>query len=98
VSFGAPARLRASPEEVWPVVVVRRLALGLLCLIVRLVQLLVLATYVAMAAVAALVLGVIGVVMLAFMAAEEKCGGTAPTQRCFGGGAAPATFRAADMR
>jgi hypothetical protein len=70
------------------VVVVRRLALGLLCLIGRLVQLLVLATYVALAAVAALVLGVIGVVMLAFMAAEEKCAGAAPPQRCgFWGGA-----------
>jgi hypothetical protein len=62
------------------VVVVRRLALGLLYLIVGLVQSLVLATYVAMAAVAALVMGVIGLVILAFLAAEEKWGAAAPSR------------------
>ena len=81
-------------------VVVRRLALGLLCLIVRLVQLLVLATYVAMAAVAAVVLSVIGLVSLAFMAAEEKRCAPPPSPRCARSwaGAGPAMSRAVQMR
>jgi hypothetical protein len=64
------------------VVVVRRLAFGLLCLIARLVQLLVLATYIAMAAVAALVMGVIGLVILALLAAEAKGDSAAPAPSC----------------
>ena len=80
--------------------VVRRLALGLLCLIVRLVQLLVLGTYLTIAAVPALILIGIGLVVLAFMAAEVRCNAAAPPQRCARSwaGASPPMSRAADMR
>jgi hypothetical protein len=66
------------------VVLARRVAIGFLCLLLRVVQLLVV-TIAGLALVAAgLVMGVIALAILAFMAAEAKCGGAARPQGCAG--------------
>ena len=82
----------------------RRLAFGLLCVLVRLVYFLVVAAHVAIAGfafvTAGLVMAVIGLGILAFMAAEAKCGRAARPQRCAGSSwsAAPATPGTTPMR
>ena len=82
----------------------RRLAIGLLCVLVRLVCFLVVAAHVAIAgfafATAGLVMALIGLGILAFMAAEAKCGRAARPHGCAGSSwsAAPAGSGATQMR
>jgi hypothetical protein len=82
------------------VVLARRMAIGFLCLLVCVVQLLVV-TVAGLAFVAAgLVMSVIALAILAFMAAEARCGGAARPRRCAGASwsVALATPGAAQMR
>ena len=55
-------------------VLARPLALGALCLLFGLAQFLLVAGRLAVAALASLVMGVMALVILAFMAAESRCG------------------------
>jgi hypothetical protein len=86
------------------VALARRLAIGLVCLLVRLVYFLVVAAHVVAAGLAfvtaGLVMAVIGLAILAFMAAEAKCGRAARPQGCAGSSwsAAPATSGATQVR
>jgi hypothetical protein len=82
------------------VVLARRVAIGFLCLLVRVVQLLVVTVTGLAFVAAALAMGVIALAILAFMAAEAKCGGAARPRRCAGTSwrGASATFGATQMR
>ena len=85
-------------------VLARRLAIGLLCPLVRLVHFLVVAVHVAVAGLALVtagfVMGVIALAILAFMAAEAKRGRAARPHGCAGSSwsAAPARSGATQMR
>jgi hypothetical protein len=66
------------------VVFARRVAIGLLCLLVRIVQLLVVAVAGLAFIAAGLVMSLIALAILAFMAAEARCGGAARPRGCAG--------------